>query len=172
MIRYYGGIVGPQGPAGPAGGLAYYGSFYDILDQTGTANSIQAMRLRQTDFSSGVSIGGVNSTQITMTNAGKYNIQFSSQLHQTMSSGTVNIWLNKNGTPMSYTNTKIAITANNPYFVAAWNLFVNANAGDYFELMWSSTSANTVIEHEPSTGSGPTLHPEVPSVILTVNQIA
>jgi hypothetical protein len=148
-----------------------YGSFYDIQDQTGSANSIQAMRFRETDFAHGISMDGVNKTQITMTNAGKYNIQFSAQFHQTNSSGVINIWLNKNGTPMSYTNTRIDITANNPYLVAAWNLFVNAAAGDYYELMWSSTSANTILEYEAATGSGATLHPEIPSVILTVNQI-
>jgi hypothetical protein len=154
------------------GATLYHGSFYDVQDQTGTANSIQAMKLRQTDFSSGVSIGGANNTQITIANAGIYNIAFSAQLHQTNSSGTTNIWLNKNGTPMANTNTKVAITSNNPYYVAAWNLFVDADADDYFELMWSSDSANTVIEHEAETGSGPTLNPAVPSVIVTVNKIA
>lgn len=154
------------------GATLYHGSFYDIQDQTGTANSIQAMKLRQTDFSSGVSIGGANNTQITIANAGIYNIAFSAQLHQTNSSGTINIWLNKNGTPMANTNTKVAITSNNPFYVAAWNLFVDADAADYFELMWSSTSANTVIEHEAETGTGPTLHPAVPSVIVTVNKVS
>jgi hypothetical protein len=154
------------------GATLYHGSFYDIQDQTASAGSIQAMRLRQTDLSNGVSIAGVNSTQITIANAGVYNIAFSAQLHQTNSSGITNIWLNKNGTPMENTNTKVAITSNNPYYVAAWNLFVDADAADYFELMWSSDSNNTVIEHEPATGSGPTLHPAVPSVIVTVNKVA
>ncbi len=163
MIKYYGGFSSPL--------TEYYGSFYDIQDQTGTTNSIQAMKLGQQDFANGIFINGVNNTEITIQNSGKYNIAFSAQFHQTMSSGTVNIWLNKNGTPMSYTNTKVVITSNNPYYVAAWNLFINANSGDYFELMWSSTSNNTKLEYEPSTGSGPTLHPEVPSVIATVNKI-
>jgi hypothetical protein len=51
------------------------------------------------------------------------------------------------------------------------NLFVNAAAGDYYELMWSSDSQHTVMEYEAPTGSGPTLHPAVPSIILTVNQV-
>lgn len=154
------------------GATLYHGSFYDIQDQTTTAGAIQAMKLRQTDFSSGVSIGGVDSTQITIANAGIYNIAFSAQLHQTNSSGITNIWLNRNGTPMANTNTKVAITSNNPYYVAAWNLFVDADANDYFELMWSSDSNNTVLEYEAATGSGPTLHPAVPSVIVTVNKVA
>ena len=145
-------------------------SFYSTADQgPHTANSIQAFTFNNTDWTTGVTLGGTS--QITMTNAGKYNIAFSAQLHQTNGSGTINIWLNKNGTPMSNTNTKVAVTANNPYYVAAWNLFVDAAAGDYYELMWSSDSNNTVIEYEAATGSGPTLHPAIPSVILTVNQV-
>jgi hypothetical protein len=176
------GTPGPQGPAGAdgapgadgadgaAGGFGASASFYSTVDQgPHAANSIQAFTFNSTDWATGITLGGTS--QITMTNAGKYNIAFSAQLHQTNSSGITNIWLNKNGTPVSYTNTKVAITSNNPYYVAAWNLFVDAAAGDYYELMWSSTSQHTVIEQEAATGSGATLHPEVPSIILTVNQV-
>jgi hypothetical protein len=167
MARFY----NPNSGAYAEGNFGYCGSFFDELDQTGTANSIQAMRVRTTDISNGITADGTNHTQLTMAHAGKYNIAFSAQLHQTNSSSTVNIWLAKNGTAMSWTNTKIAITANNPYYVAAWNFFVDANAGDYYEVMWSSDSANTVIEAEAATGSGATLHPAIPSVIITVNQV-
>ena len=145
-------------------------SFYSTQDQGPySAGSIQAFTFNNTDWATGVTLGGTS--QITMTNAGKYNIAFSAQVHQTNSSGITNIWINKNGTPMSNTNTKVAVTANNPYYVAAWNIFVDAAAGDYYELMWSSDSQHTVMEYEAPTGSGPTLHPAVPSIILTVNQV-
>jgi hypothetical protein len=167
------GSTGAQGPKGDAGSVAssYYGSFFDEVDQTGTTNSIQAMCFRTTDFANGISINGSNKTQIAIANAGKYNIAFSAQLHQTNSSGIINIWLAKNGTAVENSNTKVAITANNPYYVAAWNFFVDAEANDYYEIMWSSTSSNTVIEYEAAVGSGATLHPAIPSIILTVNQI-
>ncbi|NBP58366.1 hypothetical protein EBU71_17905, partial [bacterium] len=145
-------------------------SFYSTQDQGPfAANSIQAFTFNNTDWATGITLGGTS--QITMTNAGKYNIAFSAQLHQTNGSGITNIWVNKNGTPLSNTNTKVAVTANNPYYVAAWNIFVDAAAGDYFELIWSSDSQHTVMEYEAPTGSGPTLHPAVPSIILTVNQV-
>jgi len=164
------GEPGPQGDPGTAGGFGASASFYSTVDQgPHAANSIQAFTFNSTDWATGITLGGTS--QITMTNAGKYNIAFSAQLHQTQSSGITNIWLNKNGTPEPYTNTKVSITANNPYYVAAWNLFVDAAAGDYYQLMWSSTSEHTVIEQEAATGSGATLHPEVPSIILTVNQV-
>jgi hypothetical protein len=165
------GATGPTGATGPSGGFGYCGSFFDELDQTTTSGSIQAMRMRTTDITNGVSVTGTNKTEIRMANAGKYNIAFSAQLHQTNSSGVIDIWLAKNGTAMSWTNTKVAITANNPYYVAAWNFFVDAAANDYYELIWSSDSNNTVIESIAASGSGETLHPAVPSVIVTVNQV-
>jgi hypothetical protein len=167
------GIPGPQGPKGDPGasGISSIASasYISTVDQTGTANSIQAMTLNSTDWQTGITLE--SDSRIKMTESGKYNIAFSAQLHQTNSSGIINIWLAKNGTPVAESNTKCAITANNPYYVAAWNFFVNASAGDYYEIFWSSNSNNTVIEYEPAIGSGATLHPAVPSIILTVNQV-
>lgn len=147
----------------------YSASYWSTQDQTGTANSIQAMTLNSVDWQTGITIA--NSSRITFANSGKYNIAFSAQLHQTNSSAIVNIWLAKNGTPVTNSNTKVAIAANNPYAIAAWNFFVDAAANDYYQIMWSSDSADTIIEHEAATGSGATLHPAVPSIILTVNQV-
>jgi hypothetical protein len=157
-------------PANEGNGITavapYHGSFFDELDQNGTNGSVQAMRMRTTDFSYGVSTTGTNKTEIRMANTGKYNIAFSAQLHQTNSSSVVNIWLAKNGTAIPWSNTRCSITANNPYYVAAWNFFVNANANDYYEIMWTADSANAVIEALPANA-----HPATPSVIVTVNQV-
>lgn len=145
-------------------------SYFSTSDQGPfTANTIQAMTLNNTDWQTGIALE--SNSRIKFTNAGKYNIAFSAQMHQTSSSGVVNIWLNKNGTPVANSNTKFDITANNPYAVAAWNFFVNASANDYYQIMWSSDDSHTVLEALPATGSGATLHPEVPSVIVTINQV-
>lgn len=148
----------------------YSASYFSTVDQGPyTANAIQAMTFNNTDWQNGITLE--SNSHIKILNAGKYNIAFSVQLHQTNSSSITNIWLSKNGTAIEDTNTKVAITANNPYYVAAWNFFVNAAANDYYELMWSSDSNHTVLEQEAGTGSGASRHPSVPSVILTVNQV-
>ena len=145
-------------------------SFFSTVDQGPFAeDTIQAFSFNNTDWATGVSLASTN--RVTMTNAGKYNIAFSGQVRQTQSSGNVYIWLNKNGTPIANTNTKVAISSSSPYSVAAWNFFVDAAAGDYYQLMWSSDSEHTVIEYEAATGSGATLKPAIPSIILTVNQV-
>ena len=161
------GPTGPQGVQGPAGlsGLGASAAYISTIDQISiSANSIQALTLNQTDWQSNIALE--SDSRIKVLSAGKYNIAFSIQLHQLNSSSVVNIWLAKNGQPVEQTNTKMSITANNPYYVAAWNFFVNANANDYYEIMWSSTSANTVIESEAAG-----VHPAIPSVIITVNQV-
>ncbi len=143
-----------------------YGAFYDTADQTATAiNTAKAMSFNTTDFAQDISI--VSNNQITLANAGTYNIQFSAQLHDTSGgSSTIDIWLAKNGTAVANTNTKIVMPSNS-YHVAAWNFFVDADAGDYYQIMWATSDLDLLIEYEAATG----LHPATPSVILTVNQI-
>jgi hypothetical protein len=172
------GIPGPQGPKGDSGDPAeaiaalQYGSFYDLNDQTGSVNSIQAIYCNSLSFSQGIlmqnsSGGSQNPSRIKILTAGRYNIQFSLQIKQINSSAVVNLWLRKNGIDVPNSNTKFDVTANNPYYVAAWNFFVEAEANDYYEIVWSSTSDHTIIEYVESASS----HPAVPSVILTIHQI-
>lgn len=167
-----GGVPGPQGPKGDKGDTgtfanAYYGSFYSTQNQSLAKDAIGAVTLNNTDFNNGVSI--VSNSRIKITNAGKYNIAFSSQLHNNGGGGsgtTVNIWLSKNGTAVSDSNTKVTVNTNSPYIVAAWNFFVDASANDYYELMWSTDNAQIQMDYQPAG-----VHPAIPSVILTVNQI-
>jgi len=169
------GATGPQGEKGDPGAVTGYGasaSYFSTADQTGTNGSIQAMTFNNTDWQTAVQL--VSSSQIKMINAGKYNIAFSAQFHNTGGGGsgqTVNIWLAKNGTAIEDTNTKVIVNTNSPYVVAAWNIFVNAATNDYYQLMWSTDNANIKLEAEAGTGSGANRHPSIPSVILTVNQV-
>lgn len=146
----------------------YHGSFYSTQDQSASANTAVAMTFNETDFSSGIDIE--NNSEITIANAGKYNIQFSAQMYHLGGGGngkTVNIWLAKNGNPVANSNGKITVQPDFPHIIAAWNFFVDAAAGDYYELMWATDNESITIQHEPSG-----TYPATPSVILTVNQIA
>jgi hypothetical protein len=134
-----------------------------------SANLVQPFTFSTTDWQTGIE--RVDNTKIKMLNAGKYNIAFSAQLVQANNNGTVNIWLNKNGTPMAYTNTKLVIESNATYTVAAWNFFVDAAANDYYEIIWSSSSTHTTVQYDPAQTINGNLHPEIPSIIVTVNQV-
>ena len=145
----------------------HYGSFYSTQNQSLAKDANGAVTLNNTDFNNGVSI--VSNSKITIANAGKYNIAFSAQLHYNGGGGsgtTVNIWLSKNGTAVPDSNTRVTVNSNSPYMVAAWNFFVDAFANDYYELMWSPTNTQIKIDYEAAG-----VHPAIPSVILTVNQV-
>ena len=148
-----------------------YGSFFDSTTQTnGGATSANVMTFNTTDLTNGVSI--VTNSQITLATAGVYNIQFSSQFSRAGGTGfsTVNVWLSKNGANVPSSNTQVNVPNSGGKAVASWNFLVNASAGDYYELYWSSTDTSVVMFHIDSE-INPT-RPSIPSVILTVNQIA
>lgn len=141
-----------------------YGVRFDTADISGQGIAIQADSLG-------------NNTLIKMANAGYYNIQFSFQFQNSDNQlHDVSIWLRKNGQ-----NTAADVAGSGGFVsipnshggtpghcITAWNYFVQANANDYFQLVWSTTSAaNVTMEFYPA-GSPP---PSSASAILTVNQV-
>ena len=148
-----------------------YGSFYDTTTQTNVAGTARSMSLNTTDITNGVSVSGSTNpynTFIKTENAGVYDIQFSAQVDKT-DSGTdeIWIWLRKNGTNLTDTATSVQLQGNGAHYVAAWNFFVNAAAGDYFQLMWYSPDANVRLHAEPAFG----VVPGIPSLIVTANRV-
>jgi hypothetical protein len=190
------GAVGPSGPAGPSGAPGangqngvcnigvggYYASFWDQDTQTSTA-STNGMLLGYTGSASGISAVKDDGTPSTPTNkgswikfdhAGTYNIAFSAQLSKTGgSAATISIWLQKlNGSVsnLDYTNTNIGLANNSTEAFAAWNFFVDVNAGDRVRLAWHTTDVAAVIEAKGPVSNGVDI-PGIPSVIVTVNQV-
>jgi hypothetical protein len=154
---------------GTPGQSIYYGAFYSTTTQTNpVANTANPMTFDTTDFSNGVSIA--STSRITFANTGIYNIQFSAQIDKT-DAGTdeIDIWLSKNGTNVPSTNTQLTLQTQSAKQVAAWNFYVQATAGDYFQIFWSSPDTGMRLL-AVGTQTGPT-RPAVPSVILTVNQV-
>jgi proline racemase len=151
------------------GELRYFGSFYSTVDQASLgANLANKMTYNTTAISNGVSI--VSNSRITIANAGIYNIQFSAQLDKTDSGDdVVDIWLCKNTNLVDYSNTQTTLVGNNGKHVAAWNFFVNAAAGDFFEICWTSADASVFLNYVAAQTT-PT-RPAIPSVILTVNRV-
>lgn len=161
-----GGPAGATGSAGPAGGFGAYGSFYDTASVDLTTEA-RPMILNTTDFAQGVSIE--NNSQITLEEAGKYNIAFSLQLENTNNSvQTVKIWLSKNGTDVEWSAGDLFLgkSDDTKRAIAAWNYFVDAAAGDYFEIKATGTAATGITVLADGSSS-----PKIPSTIVTVNQV-
>jgi hypothetical protein len=164
------GYQGPQGIAGPTGvggALGYYGSFYDTTIQSITiANTGYVMTYNTTLEANGIFIS--NGSRINFQHGGVYNLQFSAQFDKTDSgTDTIDVWLRQNGVNVPWSNTKITSVGNNDKKVAAWNFMQTVSANDYLEIAWSSNDISFRIYAE----TGTIVHPEIPSVILTVQQV-
>lgn len=152
-----------------------YGSFYDTTLQTAlVANTAYPIKLNSTDntATNGFVVdndGFGNATIIKAASAGVYNVAFSAQIQRTTggSSESVNFWLRRNNTNLPWTNTFVNVQANAGYLVAAWNFFVQLDAGSQFQLMWSTSSTAIQLVFGDLTA----VHPQTPSVILTVNKV-
>lgn len=142
-----------------------YGYFYDTTTQTAAAiNTAYGLTFNNVGFQRGVTIGTPTS-RIYVDRPGFYNIQFSAQLDKTSGGvGLVFIWLRVNGVDVANSATQVRIQGNNAEAVAAWNFVEFLNAGDYFELMWSTDDTSCIILTEPAVAPVPA----IPSVILTV----
>lgn len=154
----------------------YYGAWQDNFTQTAAAPNVgYEMIFRTIDLSNGVSVvtNGTNLTRITFANTGIYNLQFSSQF-QNLSNfpQDVTIWLRLNGTDVPGSAGIIGLEARknpaDPYhIVAGWNYLLNVVAGQYYELVWSTTDHTNVTMQYYAAGSPP---PSTASVIMTVTQ--
>lgn len=150
-----------------------YGSFY--ADGNGVlavqlpsgAGVIDYMKLDTTVTANGVSL--ISPTQIQVTNAGVYNIQFSAQINKTTGTADeLSIWLDINGLPIDNTNTKLTLANNNQLMVASWNFMTPLNVGSIVRLSWSTSGGHIFLYGEPGIGIGGA----IPPVILTINEVS
>jgi hypothetical protein len=167
-------ILGQLTTSISASGLVLpYGAFSSDQDQTTTANTATLMTLNTTDFSNGVSI---SSSQITVENAGIYNLQFSVQLENTNNAPQdVFIWLKQNGTDITGSTGKVGMPARkNPgdpfHAIYGWNYFLSMQVNDYVEIYWSTTNANVSIQYYAASGT-PT-KPSTQSVVATLSFVS
>ena len=147
----------------------HYGSFYDATIQTNVnVSGINTIKINSTDISSGISIA--SGTRLLFANSGIYNIQFSAQIEKTDGGNdAIEIWLTKNGSGVSDSNTAITLHQQDAKVVAAWNFLVSANTNDYYELKWYSIDPDMRILAQSGL-TNPT-RPNIPSIILTAVQV-
>lgn len=170
------------GGGGSCPGSGYYGSFQDPYTQSAAAdNTGYAMKYNTTNFANGVSIGfdGSNNTKIVFANTGVYNIQFSSQFQNSDNTAEhdVTIWLRKNDLTSAgdvagsagFVSVPRKHGTENGHTVVGWNYVLEVLAGDYYQLVWSTSDHTSVTMQYYAAGSPP---PAAASVIMTVTQQA
>jgi hypothetical protein len=166
----------------PTPTIKSFGAFQEDTTQTAaSSNTGYGVKFTTPDISGhGVDVIGDpfgNRTYILFSNSGFYNIQFSFQFQNTNNQiEDVTVWLRKNGNNPSDDIPATAgfVSVPNSHggtpgtIIAAWNYFVEAASGDFFQLVWStSNSTHVTMEYYPA-GSPP---PSAASAILTVNQV-
>ena len=142
-----------------------YGAFFDTTTQTAAAiNTAYPITLNTTSISVGAT-RGTPTSRIYVDRPGAYNFQFSLQLNKTSAAAkNVWIWYRLNGADAANSATQVTLAGTSAAAVAAWNFVLNMNAGDYFELVWSTD--DTACQIVSVASAAPV--PGIPSVILTV----
>lgn len=161
--------TGPVGPTGATGAPGYHGAFYSTQTQTNpSATATNVMTFNATSSATGVAIA--NSSRITVTYAGVYNLAFSAQVEKTDGGDDeVEIFLLHNGNQVAWSNTKLTLAGNAAKSVAAWNWVIELAAADFLEIGWFS--ADTAVRLlAASAGTNPA-RPAIPSVIATLTQV-
>jgi hypothetical protein len=172
LISVLGALFGPRG--GKFLNIPH-GAFHDSTDQAAASTTAAtAVTFNTTDISNGVTLS--NSSRLNVADSGIFNIQFSIQLKNTDNdSHDVDIWFRKNGTNIDNSNSRFhpparKSTGDPSHLIAALNLFVELNAGDYVEIMYKVGNVAVSLEHF-AAGTSPT-RPAVPSVIATVSFVS
>jgi hypothetical protein len=159
---------------GDNGSIGYWGAFWDMTDQTiASTTTAYVVNLGNANAdNNGVSV--VSGNQITVANAGVYNIAVSVQVTSTnVQIHDAWFWFRKNGTDIPASCSQISVPQShggNPGALIFYvNIFEKMAAGDYIQLVWSASDVTVSLQHVNALTS-PT-RPETPSVILTVNQV-
>ena len=162
---------------GPDGGRFLsnpFGAWSSDSDQVAVSTTAAyAVTYDVTDVTDSVYLS--NASRLNVTYSGVYNLQFSIQFNNTDTQiHDVDVWAAVNGTNVSNSNSVFSIPNSHGgvdgHLIAALNLFLPMQAGDYVELYWHTSDVAVTIEHL-AAASSPT-RPATPSVIATMSFVS
>ena len=145
-------------------------AFYSTQTQT-TTGTTQPMTFTDQNVHLGCSLTGTTNSEILVSYAGFYNLQFSAQIQKTQggTSEDVYIWFRVNGQDIPNSNTKLTLANNGQFIVASWNIFLELQEYDKVEIMWGTSDQH--IELVYVSDSSTPFGPAIPSVIATIAQV-
>lgn len=162
---------------GPDGGRFLsnpFGAWSSDSDQVAVSTTAAyAVTYDVTDVTDSVYLS--DASRLNVTYSGVYNLQFSIQFNNTDTQiHDVDVWAAVNGTNVSNSNSVFSIPNSHGgvdgHLIAALNLFLPMQAGDYVELYWHTSDVAVTIEHL-AAASSPT-RPATPSVIATMSFVS
>ena len=149
-----------------------HGIFYDLSDQTFTADTATVVEFDTTGLAAGVSV--TSSTRITFAAAGVYEITSRLQFQNTDNNDhDAEVWFRLNGTDIPNSASELVIPKSSDGGVtcqAATGL-LQVTAGQYLEVVVAVENAGVTLHHVDAQ-TVPYNRPVIPAVILVVNRIA
>lgn len=145
------------------------GAWYDTTTQTRTAiNTAKAVTFNSNTLQNQITKDTVDTSKIYVDVAGYYNFQFSAQISKS-SAGAAYIWIwpRVDGIDVPASASKVAVQGTTAESVPAWNFVLPMQAGSYFQLMWATDDAITLLAEAATAFS-----PSIPSVILTATFVS
>ena len=154
---------------------APYALLLCTLGQTAAApDTAYALGLNTEQLTSGVTV--VSNSRITVANKGVYNVQFSAQLsNEDNAQHNIDIWFRVNGTDVANSNSIFTVPERKSASifgktVGTVNTFLDLEADDYVELVWSTPS--TLVKVQTTAAQTSPTRPATPCLIVTVNYVA
>ncbi len=141
-----------------------YGTFYTTADQLINVNTPTVVN---NWLESDTNKSYLNGSSIYVEETGDYFLQFSAMFTKTSSnSGTADMWIRKNNTDISYSNTRITLAGSSAEVTMTVGLILDLEAGDYIQLVSSASATNTYLSSD-AAGVGAA----VPGIIATINLV-
>jgi hypothetical protein len=141
--------------------------------QSPVAATAVPMYLNTTDYNNNVTL--VDTTKMTATTAGIYNLQWSGQFNNSdTTEHDASVWLRVNGTDVVGSTGFVAVISSHGgidgHAIIGWNYYIQLNAGQYVEIWWSTTNEKVTLECY-GTSTSPT-RPSTASVVATLTFVS
>lgn len=146
------------------------GFFYSDADQPlDTINVAQNVTFSDTYLNNGITLGGGDSSEITVTYSGIYSVQFSGQIASSSASDKVVwVWIARNGTDMGFSTRAYSIEGAGKLIEITKDFVLDLEAGDMIQILWSGDDADT--ELSATAAAGP--HPGISSAVLAIHLVS
>ena len=143
-----------------------------VVSQTsGTAGGTGAYVVSISQERTSLSITGTIQSELVVTDAGIYNLQFRVQLQNVNAADKIaSVWLRVNNTDVVGSNSFVTVPLGTQDALATGSYFMSLVANDYVEIWWSADSADVSILSAVA-GTSPT-RPTTASVIATLSFVS
>jgi len=178
------GLTGLVFPGMLIAGTTVSADTYVVVQLTGTSGGLGTYTVSVSQTVTSRALTGAMATKLTVTNAGIYNLQFSTQFVNTDTHDhDVEIWFRKNATTPTgagIANSASVFTVPSSHggihgrLIAGLNYMIQLAAADFVEIMWHENDTTLSIDTIPAvvaSGTSPAV-PQSPGVIATLQFVS